>query len=54
MTITGNESSVTSTNIEGSPPPTKRVRALTSTQERKLVDYLDEKFLDITRDYKKR
>lgn len=33
---------------------TSKLRALSSTQERKLVDYLDEQFLELTRGYKKR
>ena len=37
-----------------SPPPPKLVRPLSSAQERKLVDYLEDKFLEITRNYKKR
>jgi hypothetical protein len=34
--------------------PQKPLQALSPRQERKLVNYLDEKFLDITRNYKKR
>ena len=37
-----------------SPPPPKLVRPLSSAQERKLVDYLEDQFLEITRNYKKR
>ncbi|RDX47437.1 hypothetical protein OH76DRAFT_1406029 [Lentinus brumalis] len=33
---------------------TKAVRALSPAQERKLVDHLEDRFLDITRNYKKR
>ena len=29
-------------------------KALTSVQERRLVDYLDERFLELTRGFKKR
>ncbi|PPQ78358.1 hypothetical protein CVT25_011641 [Psilocybe cyanescens] len=32
----------------------RHIRPLTSKQERKLVDYLDEAFLDLTRNFKKR
>lgn len=31
-----------------------RTQALTSKQERKLIDYIEDKFLDITRNFKKR
>ena len=31
-----------------------RIRALSSRQEKNLVDYLDERFLELTRGYKKR
>ncbi|RPD69101.1 hypothetical protein L226DRAFT_472322 [Lentinus tigrinus ALCF2SS1-7] len=34
--------------------PTKTVRALSPAQERKLVDYLEDRFLEITRNFKKR
>ena len=37
-----------------SPQPPKVVRALSPAQERKLVDYLEDRFLDVTRNYKKR
>ena len=33
---------------------TSMKRPLTSVQERKLVGYLDEQFLELTRNYKKR
>ena len=36
------------------PPSPKPVCALSTTQERKLVDYLEDQFLDVTRNYKKR
>jgi len=35
-------------------PRASTKRPLTSVQERKLVDYLDERFLELTRNYKKR
>ena len=35
-------------------PPPKLVHPLSSVQERKLLDYLEEKFLDVTRNFKKR
>ena len=36
------------------PPSPKPLCALSTTQERKLVDYLEDQFLDVTRNYKKR
>ncbi|KAG6817037.1 hypothetical protein H0H87_000449 [Tephrocybe sp. NHM501043] len=45
------------TAVDPSSPPSQnlnRIRALSTTQERKLVDYLDEKFLQLMRGYKKR
>ncbi|KDR82060.1 hypothetical protein GALMADRAFT_135437 [Galerina marginata CBS 339.88] len=38
----------------GSPKSPQRNRPLTSKQEKKLVDYLDETFLELTRNFKKR
>lgn len=34
--------------------PQRGARPLTLAQERKLMDFLEEKFLDLTRNYKKR
>lgn len=34
--------------------PEHKPKPLSTTQERKLVDYLEESFLDLTRNYKKR
>ncbi|KAF7791055.1 hypothetical protein EIP86_002015 [Pleurotus ostreatoroseus] len=34
--------------------PRRNVRPLTSSQERKLLDYIEEKFLNVTRNFKKR
>ena len=39
---------------ESPHPPLKLVHPLSSVQERKLLDYLEEKFLDVTRNFKKR
>ena len=36
------------------PPQPRAVHALSPGQERKLVDYLEDRFLDITRNFKKR
>ena len=35
-------------------PSHLRTHALSAKQERKLVDYIEDKFLDVTRNYKKR
>ena len=34
--------------------PPRAVRALSQTQERNLMDYLEARFLDVTRNFKKR
>ncbi|PIL33046.1 hypothetical protein GSI_04495 [Ganoderma sinense ZZ0214-1] len=39
---------------EDTPPPPRAVRALSQTQERNLMDYLEARFLDVTRNFKKR
>ncbi|KAG6861790.1 hypothetical protein C0995_012294 [Termitomyces sp. Mi166 len=41
-------------NMQSSVPALKELHALSSAQERKLVDYLDEQFLQLMRGYKKR
>ena len=38
----------------GRTTPPRAIKALSPTQERKLVDYLEDRFLDVTRNYKKR
>ncbi|KAF8880567.1 hypothetical protein BD779DRAFT_1548985 [Infundibulicybe gibba] len=40
--------------LEPAPTSTVQPRALSSRQERKLLDFLDERFLSLTRGYKKR
>ena len=35
-------------------PPPKVVHALSQTQERNIMDYLESQFLDVTRNFKKR
>ena len=46
--------SVAADTIPDQPPVSAVPRALSSVQERRLTDYLDEKFLEIQREYKKR
>ncbi|KAF8959731.1 hypothetical protein BDZ97DRAFT_1761247 [Flammula alnicola] len=49
-----NHESVPSSDVESSRLANRKLRALTSRQERNLVDYLDEHFLQLTRNFKKR
>ena len=39
---------------DGASPPPRAVRALSWTQERNPIDYLEARFLDVTRNFKKR
>ncbi|TBU40245.1 hypothetical protein BD309DRAFT_967839 [Dichomitus squalens] len=48
------EEDTQSERATSSPTQPKTVNALSPGQERKLVDYLEERFLDITRNFKKR
>ncbi|KAI1791580.1 hypothetical protein LXA43DRAFT_1140102 [Ganoderma leucocontextum] len=49
----GLSASIDPEQTDTSPPP-RAVRALSQTQERNLMDYLEDRFLDVTRNFKKR